>query len=61
MTTENIVLTIFIVNKWSGNITLDPKIHSEMIEVNINELKNIEDLLETDKNIVKNILITLTH
>ncbi len=46
------VLTIFIVNKWRGNITLDPKIHSEMIEVNINELKNIEDLLETDKNIV---------
>ena len=52
LTTEKMVLTIFIVNKWRGNITLDPKIHSEIIAVNINELKNIEDLLESDKNIV---------
>ena len=61
LSTEKIVLTIFIVNKWKGDITLNPEIHSEMIEVNINELKNVEDLLETDKNIVKNIVIRLSH
>ena len=52
LTTEKMVLTIFIVDKWKGEITINPKIHSEIIAVNINELKNIEDLLETDKNIV---------
>ena len=51
LTTEKMILTIFIVNKWNENITLHPTIHSEMIEVNINELKNVEDLLETDKQL----------
>ena len=56
LTTEKMVLTIFIVDKWKGEITINPKIHSEIIAVNINELKNVEELLETDKNIVDAIM-----
>ena len=56
LTTEKMVLTIFIVDKWKGDITINPKIHSEIIAVNINELKNVEELLETDKNIVDAIM-----
>lgn len=56
LTTEKMVLTIFIINKWKGDITINPKIHSEIITVNINELKNVEELLETDKNIVDAIM-----
>ena len=59
LTTEKMILTIFIVNKWNGNITLNSKIHSEIIEVNINELKNVKDLLETDKNIVDAVINAL--
>ena len=59
LTTEKMILTIFIVNKWNGNITLNSKIHSEIIKVNINELKNVKDLLETDKNIVDAVINAL--
>ena len=59
LTTEKMILTIFIVNKWNGNITLNSKIHSEIIEVNKNELKNVKDLLETDKNIVDAVINAL--
>ena len=58
--TEKMLLTIFIVNKWNGNITLNSEIHSEIIAVNVNELKNVEDLLETDKNIVNAVINALS-
>lgn len=57
--TEKINLTLFIINKWKKNIILNPNIHSEMIEVEINQIKNIKELLELDKNLVTHIITAL--
>ena len=60
LTTENMILTIFIVNKWKGSIILNPEINSEIIKVNIQELKNVQDLLESNKNIVDSVINALS-
>lgn len=54
--TERFILTIFIVKKWKNELTINPEINSEILEVNLDELKNVEDLLDTDKQIVPYIL-----
>lgn len=59
-TTDKMILTIFIIKKWKENITLDPKIHSGMIEVTIDGLENVEDLLKTDKELVSAIISVLS-
>ena len=54
--TEKFILTIFIINKWQREITLNPEINSEILEVEFNELKNVEELLETDKQLIPAII-----
>tara|TARA_A100001015_G_scaffold223183_1_gene251374 strand:+ start:4036 stop:4440 length:405 start_codon:yes stop_codon:yes gene_type:complete len=50
--TDKILLTLFVINSWSNNLKLNPEINSEILEVEINELENVEDLLETDKELI---------
>ena len=54
--TEKFILTIFCVSKWKNELTLNPEISSEIIEVDFDELKNVEDLLYTDKQLIPAIL-----
>lgn len=54
--TEKFVLTIYIVKKWENELTINPEINSTILEVNIHELINVEELLETDKQIIPAIL-----
>ncbi len=53
--TEKFILTIYVIKKWSNELTLNPEVNSEILEVNLDELKNIEDLLETDKQLISSI------
>ena len=54
--TEKFILTIYVIKKWSNELTLNPEVNSEILEVNLDELKNVEDLLETDKQLISSIL-----
>jgi 8-oxo-dGTP diphosphatase len=56
LATEKFTLSIFIVKEWKNEITLNPEINSEIIKVDFDELKNVEDLLETDKHLIPAIL-----
>ena len=58
--TEKFILTIYIIKKWEGELTINPEINSEILEVNIHELINVEELLETDKQLIPAILAFLT-
>ena len=53
--TEKFILTIYVIKKWSNELTLNPEVNSEILEVNLDELKNVEDLLETDKLLISSI------
>lgn len=53
---EKFILTIFIVNQWNNELTLNPEINSEILEVNIDELKKVEELLESDKLLIPAII-----
>lgn len=55
LTTEKFILTIFIIKKWSNELTINPEINSSILEVNLDELNNVEDLLETDKQLISSI------
>ena len=57
--TEKFVLTIYIVKKWENELTINPEINSTILEVNIHELINVEELLETDKELIPAILAFL--
>ena len=54
--TDKIMLTVFIINKWKNDLIINPEINSEILTVNLNELKNVEDLLDTDKELIPAIL-----
>ena len=56
LATEKFTLSIFLVKKWKNEITLNPEINSEIIKVDFDELKNVKDLLETDKQLIPAIL-----
>ena len=56
LTTEKFILTVFIIKNWENELTLNPKINSTILEVTIHELKNVEDLLETDKQLISAII-----
>ena len=49
---DEIILNVFIVNDWKNEIKLNPEINSEILEIDLDELKNVEDLLETDKELI---------
>ena len=57
--TEKFVLTIYIVKIWENELTINPEINSTILEVNIHELINVEELLETDKELIPAILAFL--
>ena len=54
--TDKIMLTVFIINKWKNDLIINPEINSEILTVNLDELKNVEDLLDTDKELIPAIL-----
>ena len=60
LATEKFTLSIFIVKKWKNEITLNPEINSEIIKVDFDELKNVKDLLETDKQLIPAVLKFIT-
>ena len=53
--TENFILTVYIVKKWKGELTINHEINSEILEVDFDQLQNVEDLLETDKQLIPSI------
>ena len=53
---ERFILTIYIVKKWKNELTINPEINTSILEVNLHELKNVEDLLDTDKQLIPSIL-----
>lgn len=52
---DEIILNVFIVNDWKNEIKLNPEINSEILTIGLHELKNVEDLLETDKQVIPSI------
>jgi len=52
---DEIILNVFIVNDWKNEIKLNPEINSEILTIGLHELKNVEDLLETDKEVIPSI------
>ena len=54
--TERFILTVFIVKKWTKKLTINPEINSTFLEVTLDELINVEDLLETDKQLIPSLL-----
>ena len=54
--TDKIMLTVFIINKWKNDLIINPEINSEILIVNLDELKNVENLLDTDKELIPAIL-----
>lgn len=53
---NDISLTVFIIWNWENDIIIKPEINSEILKVDINELKNVENLLETDKQLIPAIM-----
>ena len=56
LTTDKFDLTIFIIEKWENELTINPEINSSILEVTLDELKNVEDLLDTDKELIPYII-----
>jgi 8-oxo-dGTP diphosphatase len=56
LTTEKFDLTIFIIQKWENELTINPEINSSILEVTLDELNNVEDLLDTDKELIPSII-----
>ena len=56
LTTDKFDLTIFIIEKWKNELTINPEINSSILEVTLEQLKNVEDLLETDKELIPYII-----
>ena len=59
LTTEKFDLTIFIIQKWENELTINPEINSSILEVTLDELNNVEDLLDTDKQLIPSIIAFL--
>ena len=59
LTTEKLILTIFIVKKWNYELKINPEINSEILEIDINQLENVKNLLETDMLLIPAVLKAL--
>jgi len=53
---DNISLTVFIIWNWKNDIVIKPEINSEILKVEIDDLKIVENLLETDKQLIPAIM-----
>ena len=59
LTTDKFDLTIFTIEKWKNELTINPEINSSILEVTLEQLKNVEDLLDTDKELIPSIIAFL--
>ena len=59
LTTDKLILTIFIIKKWNNELKINPEINSEILEIDINQLENVENLLETDMLLISAVLKAL--
>ena len=46
-------------NLWENELTINPEINSSILEVTLEQLKNVEDLLDTDKELIPSIIAFL--
>lgn len=54
--TENFILTAFIIKKWENKLIINPKINSEILKVDYNNLINAHNLLDTNKQFIPEII-----
>jgi len=59
LTTDKLILTIFIIKKWNNELKINPEINSEILEIDINQLENVKNLLETDMLLIPAVLKAL--
>jgi 8-oxo-dGTP diphosphatase len=59
LTTDKFDLTIFTIEKWKNELTINPEINSSILEVTLEQLKNVEGLLDTDKELIPSIIAFL--
>ena len=52
---DNIDLTCYLVTSWTDNILINPSINSEVLSLNVRDLSNIDNILETDKLLIAQI------
>ena len=50
--TKKIILTLFIIKKWHGDLQINPKIHTKLINVDPSDLSNIQNLIDNDKLLI---------
>ena len=53
--TDELLLTVFIVQNWKNKLTLNPEINSEILTIEFDQLGEVEDLLDTDKLLIPSI------
>ncbi len=54
--TEKIILTLFIISNWSGQLVLKPNIHSQILETEIFNLSQVDNLIDNDKLLINSIM-----
>lgn len=53
--TDELLLTVFIVQNWKNKLTLNPEINSEILTIEFDQLGEVEELLDTDKLLIPSI------
>jgi 8-oxo-dGTP diphosphatase len=57
--TEKLILRLFIIKKWIGDLVLNPKIHSKLCAIHLDDLDNLNnmnELLPTDKQFIPKLI-----
>lgn len=57
--TEKLILRLFIIKKWIGDLVLNPKIHSKLYAIHLDDLDNLNnmnELLPTDKQLIPELI-----
>jgi 8-oxo-dGTP diphosphatase len=52
-------LTLFIVKKWKGKITIDPSVHSDLAYVEMKNLTSFKGMIPGDEVIIKDIIAVI--
>ena len=50
--TNNFKLIVYIVKKWNGKLKINSDVNSEILYVNYDKLQNIDNLLNTNKEVI---------
>ena len=53
--TDELLLTVFIVQNWKNKLTLNPEINSKILTIEFDQLGEVEELLDTDKLLIPSI------